>query len=199
MNRITVFILFFLIAQHGFAQDEVIEWSKDYELKLSDFKNSETKIDSSVSNVFIQSGVTIELGFQMSNLGFMFRKHFNDNVSCKFYKKTALLMAVDSLAANKLIQLSQFDFDLSELYTRKIRKELYENKKTFSKANFFESYFNKMIQERNALSGKIYKDSDFGNNIEMVETEHQKILDKIEVLADFCRECKPPKRAKKSR
>ena len=122
-----------------------------------------------MTSLFIQSGANLELGFQMSNFAFMFTKNFNDKISCAFYPKAALLIAKDSVSAERLIKLSQFDFDLTELYARRIRQELFLNKKTFSKANFFEPYYNKMVQERNQISGRVYKESEFGLNSELVE------------------------------
>ena len=198
MKKRPLLIFIMLIGlSYGLAQEEGIAWSKEYQLTIKDFKNPETEIAKSVSSVFIQSGATIELGFQMSNFSFMFTKHFNNKVSCTFYRKAALLMAPDSLSADRLVELSQFDFDLSELYARKIRKELYENKKTFSKSNFFEPYFNKMIQERNEKSGQVYKASEFGTAKEVLKKEHEWVLGEIEKLSDYCKSCKPPKKSKK--
>ena len=197
MRLSIVFQSFFLMGLTAFGQGEAIEWSKEYQLELTDFKNPETEINPEVSTVFIQSGATIELGFQMSNFSFMLKKHFNDKVICRFHKKAALLIATDSTSAERLVKLSQFDFDLSELYARKIRKELYENKKTFSKSNFFEPFYNKMIQEQNEIRGRVYKDSEFGNNMDVVKKEHQLVLAGIEELVAFCKECKLPKKTKK--
>lgn len=197
MSRVLFLLLFLLGVSPNWAQDEIIEWTANYELNLSDFKNPESEIASSVSNSFVQSGATVEIGFQMSSISFMFTKNFNNKVTSKFYKKAAFLFAVDTLNAKRLVRLSQFDFDLTELYARKIRKELYENKKTFSKGDFFQPYFEKMIEELNSVSGKVYKDSEFGLKMDIVEKEHERVLTEIKELSDFCKDCKPPKRKKK--
>ena len=197
MLQIRIVCFFLMLGTISYGQSEAVDWSSNYKLKLEDFQNPETEINGEGSSLFIQSGATIELAFQMNNLAFMFTKNFNNKILCKFYKESAVLVAPGSLDVPRLIKLAQFDFDLSELYARKIRKEIYENKKTFSKADFFEPYFNKMIAERNGISSKIYKASDFGKKIEVVEKEHTKVVKEIELLHDFCFDCKPPRKKRK--
>ncbi len=196
MNRFKITVVLFFIGYYVFGQENTTEWSANFNLRLSDFQNPETEINEAASNVFIQSGATIELAFQMNNLVFMFKKNFNKKITCNFHRGSAILIAPDSTRAKQLLRLAQFDFDLSELYARKIRKEIYENKKTFSNSNFFETFFNNMIGERNKISGKVYKDSDFGNNAVIVEQEHELVRKQIEVLSDFCKMCKPSKKNK---
>ncbi len=194
-----IFIAFIFISQLTFSQEASIPWKADYQIQLSDFKASTTEINNNLSNVSVHSGVMIDFGFQMSNVAFMFTKNFNDKVSCNFHRNAASLMAPDSLKAQQLVKLVRFDFDLSELYARKIRKELYENKKAFSDPKFFQPYFDKLIAERNELSSRVYKISDFGNKSEVLREEHQAIKKEIEALADFCKLCKPPKKRKKKK
>lgn len=55
-----------------------------------------------------------------------------------------------------------------------------------------------MITERNAVSSKMYTDSDFGNNTELLQREHSAIKNEILELGDYCKECKPPKKKKKN-
>ena len=181
-----------------YAQEAIIEWSPNFSITYEDSEASKRTIDSKNRVYSVNSGVMIDFAIQMSNVEFMFTKNFNSKLVCTFHKEAATLMAPDSIKANQLIQLVQFDFDLSELYTRKLRKELFENKKTFSDVTFFQPYFNKMITERNAVSSKMYTDSDFGNNTELLQREHSAIKNEILELGDYCKECKPPKKKKKN-
>ena len=126
-----------------------MEWEQAYQFKIDDFQGAKTAIDKDIDKIFVQSGVILDFEFEMSNVEFMFTKNFNSKVSCTFHRDAAVIMAPDSLAAKRLMALVKFDFDLSELYARKIRKELFQNKKTFSNATFFQPYFDKMIAERN--------------------------------------------------
>ncbi|NAS13970.1 hypothetical protein [Poritiphilus flavus] len=194
-----IFIAFIFISTFGFSQEASIPWESDYQIQLEDFKASTTQINKDLSNISVHSGVMIDFGFQMSNVAFMFTKNFNSKVSCNFHRNAASLMAPDSLKAQQLVKLVRFDFDLSELYARKIRRELYENKKAFSDPRFFQPYFDKLIAERNEISSRVYSASDFGNKSEVLQQEHQAIKTEIEALADYCKLCKPPKKRKKKK
>ncbi len=191
--------LIFILIICGYSlvgQETKIEWSPDYQITIEDFKGPQTKINQIGSSVYVQSGVSMELAVQMSNFEFMFTKNFNSKITCTFQKEAATLIAPDSIRAIQLANLVQYDFDLSELYTRKIRKELFENKKTFSNVTFFQPYFDKMIAERNKVSSKIYTDTDFGTNTALLEKEHKEVLKEIDLLSDYCKACKPPKKKK---
>ncbi len=189
-----LYLTFLLCMGVGKAQETIVEWSPDTSLKLEDFQSLQTKINDRLNSVFLQSGVQINMGFQMSNITFMFTKNFNSKITCSFHKEAASLMATDSVKAQQLVALAQFDFDLSELYTRKIRKQLYENKKAFSNVSFFQPYFDKMIAERNQVSSETYEASDFGNNGLYLEEKHAQIKQEIQQLKDYCKECKPSKK-----
>ena len=147
-----------------------------------------------MDKVLVQSGVHLNFAFQMSNVEFMFTKNFNSKVSCTFKRDAAVIVAPDSLTAERLMALVKFDFDLTELYARKIRKELFLNKKTFSDATFFQPYFDKMTAERNKISTSVYSETDFGNKTEILEKEHEEVKSELKTYADFCKECKPKKK-----
>ncbi|TKD60922.1 hypothetical protein [Flavobacterium sp. ASW18X] len=179
------------------AQESRQEWINNYEFSLADFKAATTKVDQEVSNLYLQTGITIELGFQMTNIEFMFTKNFNDKVICILDKNTAVLKAQNQKQLTRLLHLASYDFDLSELYARKIRKELFENKKAFSNANFFQPYYSKMIAERNTISAQLYDASNFGAKEELLQKAHQKVREELKEYSDYCKECKPKKRKKK--
>jgi hypothetical protein len=193
-----VSLLFFVLTNCLYAQENSIEWEPGYTFKIEDFQGSKTAIHEDTENVFVQSGVLLDFAFQMSNVEFMFTKNFNSKVGCRFQKEAAVIMAPDSIAAQRLISLVAFDFDLSELYARKIRKELYENKKTFSDATFFQPYFDKMIAERNKVSSRVYTETDFGNKEAVLEKEHEMVKKELMELSGFCKACKPPKNRNKN-
>ena len=185
--------LFLVLTNLVSSQENRIDWAPGYTFDVEDFQGSKTAISVDIEKVFVQSGVMLDFAFQMSNIEFMFTKNFNSKVSCTFQKDAAVIMAADSLEAERLIALVEFDFDLSELYARKIRKELFENKKTFSDATFFQPYFDKMIDERNKTSSRVYLETDFGNKSEILDKEHEVVKREILAFSDFCKECKPPK------
>ncbi|MCK0145500.1 hypothetical protein MWU78_07590 [Arenibacter sp. F26102] len=186
-------LLFLVLTTWLYSQENRIDWSPGHTFIIEDFQGSKTVISEDIDKVFVQSGVMLDFAFQMSNIEFMFTKNFNSKVSCTFQKDAAVIMAADSLEAERLIALVKFDFDLSELYARKIRKELFENKKTFSDATFFQPYFDKMVTERNKISSRVYLETNFGKKEAVLSKEHEAVKSELLALSDFCKECKPPK------
>jgi len=189
-------LILLLLSSFAIGQESKIEWSPNYQIQIDDFKPSRVDINQSITAISVSSGVMVDFAVQMSNIEFMFTKNFNAKLVCSFNKESASITAPDSLKAGKLLKLVQFDFDLSELYTRKMRKELFENKKMFSNVTFFQPYFDKMNAARNKISSEIYTASNFGENSTFLEKEHAAIKEEINLLSDFCKECKPPKKRK---
>lgn len=167
----------------------IIEWDGKYQLQLNDFQVSTTQL-SGTSLISLMAGCSIDFSFYMSNVEFMFTKNFNSKVNCTFNKKASALVAPDSLLANRLLALARYDFDLTELYTRKFRKKIYEEKGAFSNVSFLKPLYDAIQQEyveRNTLA---VKETDLGRNSELLATLHQKVLTEIEQLSDFCKTCK---------
>ncbi len=189
-------LVLFLVSSFTIGQESKIEWSQNYQIQIDDFLPDQVDIHQSNTTISANSGVLVDFAVQMSNIEFMFTKNFNSKLVCSFNKESASITAPDSLKASKLLKLVQFDFDLSELYTRKMRKELFENKKLFSDVTFFQPYFDKMNAARNKISSKMYIESNFGENAVFLEKEHEAVKQEINLLSDFCKECKPPKKTK---
>ena len=138
----------------------------------------------------------MDFSFYMSSGEFMFTKNFNSKVNCTFKRDAASLIAPDSLVALDLLNFSRYEFDLSELYARKFRKRLYEEKGAFSDVSFFRPIYDeiqKEFTERHTLAGT---QTELGRDIANLNTLHQEVLNEITVLSDFCKACKPPKKKK---
>lgn len=131
------YIIVWAMSLLAFSQ-EAIEWTKDYKLQLTDFKSPATKIEKNTRPALAMP-VGFDFQFGMSSLAFMAKKNFNADVVCLFKKEAASLSASDEVSAMELLHLAQYQFDLSELYARKTRKELYESKNAFSNIDFCKS------------------------------------------------------------
>jgi len=132
----------------------------------------------------------------MSSYELMFTKNFNSKVKATFNRKAAVITAPDSIVANQMVRFGQYTFDLAELYARKFRKKIYEEKGTFSDASFFLQIFDVIQEEMNAESARVSKVTDLGREEELLLQEHQRVINEINQLSDFCMECKPPKKKK---
>lgn len=173
----------------------IIEWDGKYQLQLSDFQSRATQIgESNIYSIHTTSG--IQFAYAMSNAEFMMTKNFNSKVSCSFDRSAASIVASDSTLALDLVGFARYEFDLSELYARKLRKRIYEEKNAFSNTNFIQPIYDaiqKAFTERHTIASK---ETDLGQNREKLKTLHQDVLSEIEVLSEFCKTCKPVKKKK---
>ena len=172
---------------------EPMQWNPDYELQLSDYQSPESEIDSSLTSYSVYSGAKIDFSFNMNSVSFMFTKNFNSKIKAVFQKNLAVLIAPDSVTANRLLHFGRYDFDLVELYARKIRKKIYEEKGAFSDSKLFQPIFNELQEEMNTVSAQVFKATNFGKDAVMLQKEHNKVKQEINTLSDFCFNCKPKK------
>lgn len=185
-----------LLSINAAYSQSIIEWSPSYQLGLSDFQSPQTEVNSALSNYSLYSGANMGFSFSMSNAEFMFTKNFNSKTKATFNRSGAIITAPDSALAQQLLSFSQYNFDLTELYTRKFRQQMYEQKGVFSDASFFQPIFMRLQEELNSESARVLKLTNLGEEKELLQLERQKVLTQIEELSDFCFSCKPPKRKK---
>ncbi len=166
------FILTILIITSTAQAQNKIDWDGNYELQLSDFRSLSTQIGG--SNIYsLHSGSSMDFSFYMSNAEFIFTKNFNSKVNCTFNRNVASIVAPDSLVAIDLLYFSRYEFDLYELYARKFRKRLFEQKGAFSDVNFFKPIYDEIqseLTERHTLAGRA---TDLGRNREKLKELHQ--------------------------
>ena len=132
----------------------------------------------------------------MSNVEFMFTKNFNAKVISSFKRDAASIIVTDSITAKYLLNFAQYEFDLSELYARKLRKEIYDKKGTFSDVSFLQVLFNSIQQHYTEDHAMASKNTNLGQEEEKLAAIHSVVLQKINELPDLCKSCKPPKKAK---
>jgi len=186
-----LFLLFFVLLSTQ-AQN-VIEWDGKYQLQLSDFQSPATQIGQ--GNIYsLQTVSFFDFSFYMTQFEFMAIKNFNSNVDCSFRRNAAALVAPDTLIALDLLAFARYEFDLSELYARKFRKELFEKKKGFSSANFFRPIYDELSKEFTAKRTLDVQLTDIGRNRGVLSELHDEVLQEIQMLADFCKNCNPKKK-----
>ena len=125
-----------------------------------------------------------------------------NGVAQQFLKKYSVKNGSEVIELSKDIpenELDAFirDFDLAELYARKLRKRLYEEKGAFSDANFFQPVYdeiNKEFVDRHTAAGK---ETDLGKNRDKLNELRAQVMQEIDELPDFCKTCKPSKKKNK--
>jgi hypothetical protein len=126
----------------------------------------------------------------------MFTKNFNSKVNCSFQRDSGSLIAPDSITANKLLDFARYEFDLSELYARKLRKEIYEKKETFSDISFLKVMYDQIQTEYTEAHAIAAKTTNLGLETAKLAALQAEVLTQIDNLPDFCKSCKPPKKKK---
>ena len=152
----TLSIILLFIGFTGVSQS-IVAWTPGYEIQLSDFQSPQTEISEKLSSATLHMAARMDFGFHMNHAEFMFTKNFNSKVKTVFNRNAAVIVAPDSLTARQLVNFGQYSFDLTELYSRKFRKALYEQKSTFSDMSFFQSIFDELEEEMNAESTRVMK------------------------------------------
>ena len=191
MKKIII-IAFLLIAVQINAQN-AIEWDGKYQIQLSDFKSKATQIGN-VSSNSIQTASGLNFSIQMTNVEFMFTKNFNSKVSSTFKRESASIIATDTITAERMVKFAQYEFDLSELYARKLRKDLYVKKGTFSDISFLQPLYDAIQKDYVEEHGEASKKTNLGQKRDILIKLNDAVLLRIQELSDFCKTCKPPKK-----
>ena len=191
-----LYIIFFIIFIDNIYSQNILEWSENQIIKLEDFQSNGTQIGQTNVNNLI-SGVKVEFYYQMSNIEFMMTKNFNNKVSCEFDKDIALILAQDESMAENMVAFANFEFNLAELYARKIRQKLYEDKGTFSDTKFFKPIYDTLMKEYFEKINDASKKTEIGKNREILFSLLEEVKNEISMLSDFCKSCKPQKKKRK--
>lgn len=194
MNRFVVAIVF-LLSLSAKAQN-TIRWNESYQLQFLDFQSPSTRIGK-VEFYTLHATCGFGFAFSMNNFEFMTARNFNSFVENTFTKDASSIIAPDSETAERLLSFARFQFDLSELYARKLRKGLYEEKTTFSKSDFYRPVFDSLNREYQREYDVAGNETELGGKRERLAMMHAQVLLDIRNLADFCKECTPPKKKKR--
>jgi len=189
--------LFCLILVANVSAQIQVEWQPDYKVSLEDFQGTPPRMAEDQVQRF-RFACSMGFNYAMSTYEFMFTKNFNKYVTTYFVPSTSWIEPGDR--TNLLVGMAQLNFDLTELYARKFRKRVYENKGTFSSGDFAQREFDMINNEYNERSAQIESD--------IMSVEHTAaklnewlttIRQEIDELAEFCKTCKIKKKKKKDR
>lgn len=187
-----IIVLVSSFCQYLFSQP-IIEWSEDYNITLADFKD--TPPDMAEDNMQMYNvGIQINLNFAMGGYQFMLTKNFNKYVSADLYPMSSWMEPGEY--ADTFVGISNLSFDLAEVYARKLRQAMYENKKAFSNANFYQKESQRILDEytdeQSVMHSELLNQNDEGNKAKW----EAKIQAALTEMADYCKSCKPPKKKK---
>ncbi len=195
MSKISLITILVVLFSASLIAQNTVEWNENYKIQLTDFQSKGTQIgNTQINSIHTASG--LDFSIQMTNIEFMFTKNFNSKVSATFKRDAASIIATDSITAKHLLAFAQYEFDLSELYARKLRRDLYLNKGTFSDISFLQPLYDTIQKEYIAEHHIASNKSNLGQNDKMIKEFDAYVLKRIQELFDFCKFCKPPKNKK---
>jgi hypothetical protein len=178
MTRLTSIFLFILFSKMTFSQEpNKLFWSSSKKLTSEDFKiktgNNET------THSFAQFSIDYNLN------GFDFlTKNFNKKVQNYMIPSASWMDTTENLSQN--IKYQQTLFDLSEIYVRKFRKELRENrKKIFKGIEFTEKINSEILTDFSKRRIEYDKDTNFGTNPKMQKNWELLIQKELIELANY--------------
>ena len=149
------FLLFsvtFIFAQSNTHDEEF--WSNQNKLTIADYQVTTDNLENPVKS-------QINLSWQL--MGFsVLNKNFNQNVTNKFIRSASLINP-DLPNVKELLYYQQINFDMAEVYARKMRKDLFINKSKLWKGfdfatkilndNLHEFYKVQLLMDRDTNGG----------------------------------------------
>jgi len=163
----------------GVAQEnpDYLLWSSTKKLNLADFGIKKNSANSSAS--FAQ----FTLDYSVSGFDFL-TKNFNKKV-----KNSMIISAswIDTTAnVDASIKYQQTLFDLAEIYARKFRKELKENRKLIAKGTqFIEGINSRVSTEFSKRRLKYDEETKYGMDSTKQQVWEEQISKELAELADF--------------
>jgi hypothetical protein len=195
IRRLTVIALL-IYPTVGQSQNN-LQWNSSYRISLTDFQSPATKVGTGVGQYSLHPTCGFNFAFHMSNFEFMATKDFNSKVNSTFVRNASSITAPNDSIANDLVAFAQFYFDLCELYARKFRQQLHENKSAFSKSDFYLPVYDSLQQSLQLRINLAGNETDLGRKRDRLMALHISVLSEIDDLRDYCKECTPPKKRKK--
>ena len=161
MKLITFLFFVFTSIFSSNLEEEKIPWSEDYQLTWADFKSLSAHGGGFVAST--SSGIAYSYSFGYD--GSKGKMASIVKVSCNFYPERSWYSKKD--ASDYILKHEQTHFDISEIYARKLRKEIAKTNFSDNMSEELEVLFYKFEDERAAFQKQFDK-----------ETDHSKLYDK---------------------
>ncbi len=154
---LTILLLkFTVVSSFGQVSDNYLLWSADYKLTVEDFTIKTRQLETTPS--FAQ----FSLDYQVSSFDFL-KKNFNKKVRNNFIRSASWIDT--TIDFSQTLRYQQTLFDLCEIYARRFRKALKENKKKIAKGAAIGQLLNEQFMSEFAQRRIDYdKEAKFGSD-----------------------------------
>ncbi|NIF04203.1 hypothetical protein F3J23_02015 [Chryseobacterium sp. Tr-659] len=178
MKKVLLLLLLFplIVFSQSLQSDEFL-WSKERKLQKEDYK-----LTTHDSNFQIRSSINFSYHLRGFNV---FNNNFNRNIINKFSSSASTLdTGADNIPA--ILDYQQTNFDLSEVYARKMRKELLIHKNKLWKGfDYANEIFNNLTSEFMKTQALMNEETNYGLNVQKLQLWKQKIHNDLEELSEF--------------
>lgn len=153
-------------------------WSANNKLSINDFKIKKGDNSSVIYSQFI---ITHQVG------GFdFFKRNFNQKIENIFLGNASWIDTTNVTNIKKQIDFQQMQFDLSEVYTRKFRKQLLQNKRKIAKGfDIVREISNNMTAQFSERRLALIDDTKSGTDEQKLIEWKEKIITELKELDDF--------------
>lgn len=154
----------------GKESDSLIIWTKDRKLTWNDFKSKKSVRQNSFA--YVKAGIILKPFYIDSNFSYKVIAVFKKNFSWKSKDNKGLL------------NHEQLHFDIAELFARKMRKEIFNQKKILS-AEDYKIIYNKLNKEYKEYQKKYDHDTVHSIITEEQEKWEKKVAKELKELENY--------------
>lgn len=170
-----IFLCVFInISSQSKTNKKSITWKKDFKLSKADFKG---KVDVNSTNVAQTGANIIIVPFAKKSGKYLYR------VYAKFYKYKSWINTDSKIVLNH----EQIHFDITELYARKMRKEIHKIKLSKKEVEEFDyrRIHKKFFKEFIAYQRKYDKETDFSRKFSVQKKWETSVKKQLSELKQF--------------
>jgi len=173
-----VFILFFISMQCAVAQDVELSWNTDEKLKWSDFNATPDRSHPYAAITY--SGMSYGFSAEVVN-----GKVFIDYTVKCFFVSNKSWVKKRYIGDVELLKHEQLHFDITELFTRKFRKELSTMNFTENVKAEIKAVYKRLTSEKVTVQEQYDSETDHSKNEQAQKVWQLKIDSELQKLLEF--------------
>ena len=185
-----ILFLFSLFTITSLNAQIAFTWQERNTISISDFKSPKTQINTDSVFYDLNAGSGISYSFNMDNAQYIKSKNLNSCVKNVFNTSLATLIAPNKETALRLVSFAQFQFNVNELYARKLRSLLINNIGDESTGELFSESYNTIKVDLLNHIDRVAAETQMGMDTVLLEEENKAVLQEIENLNEFCENCR---------
>ncbi|MCK3683340.1 hypothetical protein [Maribellus sp. YY47] len=187
IKKLLFLVLFAFTATVVWAQN-MLEWSEDHPLTVKDFE-APAPNNGQMQTVSGSFSVSYEFG----GLSLISTRNLNQYVHANFQKNASYIDRADAATTNRLLAYQQLIFNVYELQARNLRKKFYDERgKLLTKGPGL--LYQEVAAEHSVLLGKVESETFHGASMDEIKRWNEWVLQELEKLNEFCKDCKPSKK-----